>query len=88
MLATKPYASGGAYIDRMSDYCRGCRYDPRKRLGDDACPYTAGYWAFLDRTRDRLAGNQRMRRALQGLDRLADLDAVVEQEQHRGTSLP
>ena len=85
VLATKPYASGGAYIDRMSDYCGGCRYDPRKRLGDDACPYTAGYWAFLDRTRDRLAGNHRMRRPLQGLDRLKDLPAVVEQEQQRGT---
>jgi len=88
VLATKPYASGGAYIDRMSDYCGGCRYDPKKRLGDDACPYTAGYWAFLDRTRDRLAGNHRMRRPLQGLDRLKDLPAVVEQEQQRGTQAP
>ncbi|MGY2083976.1 cryptochrome/photolyase family protein [Blastococcus sp. SYSU DS0539] len=88
VLATKPYASGGAYIDRMSDYCGGCRYDPEKRLGEDACPYTAGYWAFLDRTRDRLAGNHRMRRPLQGLDRLADLPAVVEQERLRGTDLP
>ncbi|WP_243737474.1 cryptochrome/photolyase family protein [Blastococcus xanthinilyticus] len=88
LLATKPYASGGAYIHRMSDYCGGCRYDPRKRLGDDACPFTAGYWAFLDRTRDRLAGNPRMRRPLQGLDRLADLEAVVEQERLRGTTPP
>jgi deoxyribodipyrimidine photolyase-related protein len=88
VLATKPYAAGGAYIHRMSDYCGGCRYDPRKRLGDDACPYTAGYWTFLDRTRDRLAGNHRMRRPLQSLDRLADLEAVVEQEQHRGTDPP
>ncbi|WP_309229430.1 MULTISPECIES: cryptochrome/photolyase family protein [unclassified Blastococcus] len=88
VLATKPYASGGAYIDRMSDYCGGCRYDPRKRLGEDACPFTAGYWAFLDRTRERLAGNHRMRRPLQGLDRLADLPAVVEQERLRGTEAP
>ncbi len=88
VLATKPYAAGGAYIDRMSDYCGGCRYDPRKRLGDDACPYTAGYWAFLHRTRERLAGNHRMRRPLQGLDRLADLPAVVEQERLRGTRAP
>ncbi len=87
-LATKPYAAGGAYIDRMSDYCGGCRYNPRKRLGDDACPYTAGYWAFLDRTRERLAGNHRMRRPLQGLDRLADLPAVLEQERLRGTEAP
>lgn len=88
VLATKPYASGGAYIDRMSDYCGGCRYDPRKRLGDDACPFTAGYWSFLERNRDRLAGNQRMRQPLRGLDRLKDLPLVVEQERRRGTSPP
>ncbi|WP_034509357.1 cryptochrome/photolyase family protein [Blastococcus sp. URHD0036] len=88
VLATKPYASGGAYIDRMSDYCGGCRYDPRKRVGEDACPYTAGYWAFLERNRDRLAANQRMRRPLQGLDRLEDLPLVVEQERDRGTAAP
>lgn len=88
VMATKPYASGGAYIDRMSDFCRGCRYDPKKRVGGTACPYTAGYWAFLDRTRDRLAGNHRMAQPLRGLDRLKDLDAVVAQERDRGTSAP
>ncbi len=88
VLATKPYAAGGAYIDRMSDYCGGCRYDPRKRIGEDACPYTAGYWAFLERNRERLAGNHRMRRPLQGLDRLKDLPLVVEQERDRGTAAP
>ena len=85
VLATKPYAAGGAYIDRMSDYCSGCRYDPRKRLGEDACPFTPGHWAFLERNRERLAPNQRMRRALQGLDRLKGLEEVVEQERLRGT---
>jgi deoxyribodipyrimidine photolyase-related protein len=88
LMATKPYAAGGAYINRMSDYCGGCRYDPRKRLGDDACPYTAGYWAFLDRTQDRLAGNHRMRQPLASLHRLADRDAVVEQEHRRGNAPP
>ncbi len=53
-LATKPYAAGGAYINRMSDYCGGCAYDPRKRLGEDACPFTAGYWAWVHRNRDLL----------------------------------
>jgi deoxyribodipyrimidine photolyase-related protein len=42
-LATKPYASGGAYINKMSDHCSDSAYDPKKRLGDDACPFTAGY---------------------------------------------
>jgi deoxyribodipyrimidine photolyase-related protein len=88
LMATKPYASGGACINRMSDYCSGCRYDPRKRTGPDACPFTAGYWAFLHRARPRLAGNHRMGQALRGLDRLSDLDAVLEQEAARGDGAP
>jgi deoxyribodipyrimidine photolyase-related protein len=82
-MSTKPYAAGGAYINRMSDYCHDCVYDPKARTGDDACPFTAGYWAFLARNEAALAGNHRMRRPLQGLRRLADLDAVVEQEATR-----
>jgi deoxyribodipyrimidine photolyase-related protein len=58
------------------------------RVGERACPFTAGYWAFLDRNRSRLAGNHRMAQPLRGLDRLADLDAVREQEHHRGRSAP
>ncbi|MCU1536188.1 MAG: deoxyribodipyrimidine photolyase-related protein [Humibacillus sp.] len=87
-MATKPYVSGGAYINRMSDYCTGCRYDPKKRVGDDACPFTAGYWAYLDRNAERLEGNPRMARPLQGRHRLADLDALVEQERARGDDAP
>jgi deoxyribodipyrimidine photolyase-related protein len=87
-MSTKPYAGGGAYINRMSDYCGGCRYDPKVRVGDDACPYTAGYWAFLERNEDRLRANHRMRRPMQGLDRLSDLDALVEQERARGSQAP
>jgi len=75
-MATKPYASGGAYIDRMSDYCGSCRYDRRKRTGDDACPFTTLYWDFLDRHRSRFARNHRMAQQVRGLDRLSDLDAV------------
>ncbi len=85
VLATKPYASGGAYINRMSDYCGGCRYDPKKRLGEDACPFTAGYWGFLDRVRPALAGNHRMARPLAGLARLQGREEVVDQERRRGT---
>jgi deoxyribodipyrimidine photolyase-related protein len=58
------------------------------RVGEDACPFTAGYWDFLDRHRDRLAANPRMSRALAGLDRLADLDEVRRQERLRGTAAP
>ena len=62
LMATKPYAAGGAYIDRMSDYCRRCRYDRKQRIGDDACPFTTLYWDFLARHRDRLAKNPRIAR--------------------------
>ncbi|WP_250035907.1 cryptochrome/photolyase family protein [Paractinoplanes maris] len=87
-MSTKPYASGGAYINRMSDYCGGCRYDPKVRVGDDACPYTAGYWAFLARNEPELAGNHRMRQPLNGLRRLSDVEALVEQETARGSRAP
>ncbi|MEM9131419.1 MAG: cryptochrome/photolyase family protein [Actinomycetota bacterium] len=77
-MATKPYASGGAYLNKMSDHCRGCRFDPRKRVGDDACPFTTLYWDFLARNAETFAGNHRMSRALGGMRRLADLDDVRE----------
>ena len=82
-LATKPYASGGAYINKMSDYCGDCAYDPKKRIGEDACPFTAGYWTFVRRNKDLLAQNNRTRRAVSSMERLADLDAVLEQETAR-----
>jgi deoxyribodipyrimidine photolyase-related protein len=82
-LATKPYAAGGAYINKMSDHCGDCAFDPKKRLGDDACPFTAGYWAFVHRHRDRLARNNRTQRAVSSMERLADLEAVLEQEASR-----
>lgn len=83
LLATKPYASGGAYLSKMSDHCGDCAYDPKKRLGDDACPFTAGYWNFVHRHREMLAKNNRTQRVVANMDRLKDLDAVLEQEAHR-----
>jgi deoxyribodipyrimidine photolyase-related protein len=88
LMATKPYAGGGAYINRMSDFCGECRYDPKQRVGEDACPFTAGYWAFLDRNREQLQRNHRMAQPLRGLDRLKDLDELVAQEQDRGSRAP
>ncbi|GAA2028460.1 cryptochrome/photolyase family protein [Agromyces tropicus] len=83
LVATKPYAAGGAYLDRMTDYCGGCRFDPRVRVGPDACPMTAGYWAFLDRAEPHLRGNHRMAQPLAGLRRLSDRAEVVAQERAR-----
>ena len=82
-IATKPYASGGAYINRMSDHCRRCRFDPKVRVGDDACPFTAGYWMWVDRHRDHLAANYRTARAVSSMHRLRDLDELVVQEEAR-----
>ena len=88
LMATKPYASGGAYINRMSDYCGSCPYRPSVRLGPDACPFTAGYWSFLDRHADRFAHNPRMARQVKGAARLDDLRQVVAQEKDRGSEAP
>jgi deoxyribodipyrimidine photolyase-related protein len=83
VIATKPYLSGGAYLNRMTDHCGTCWFDPKRRTGERACPFTAGYWAWLDRNRQRMRGNHRMARAVQGLHRLADLDEVRAAERHR-----
>jgi deoxyribodipyrimidine photolyase-related protein len=60
VTATKPYVSGAAYIDRMSDYCKTCEFNPKKSLGPDSCPFTALYWSFLERNSDRLGENIRL----------------------------
>lgn len=60
LIATKPYVSSAAYIKRMSDYCRGCAYDPGQKLGENACPFNALYWDFFDRHAPLLASNPRL----------------------------
>lgn len=69
-MMTKPYAAGGRYIDRMSDYCGHCRYDPTTREGADACPFSKGYWHFLERNEKRLRGNPRLAMPYRNLDRM------------------
>ena len=79
LMMTKPYASGGAYISRMSDYCKGCKYDPKKRVGEDACPFTNLYWNFIATNKEVFSKNHRMFQQLSGLNRLTDLPEVLDQ---------
>jgi deoxyribodipyrimidine photolyase-related protein len=70
LVGTKPYAASGKYIERMSNYCTTCRYDPSERSGTSACPFTVFYWDFLIRNRAKLAPNQRMSMILNNLERM------------------
>ena len=70
LVGTKPYAASGKYIERMSNYCTDCRYDPAERSGPSACPVTVFYWDFLIRTRTQLSQNQRMAMIMKNVDRL------------------
>jgi deoxyribodipyrimidine photolyase-related protein len=76
MMMSKPYAAGGAYISRMSSYCKGCAYNPKLRVGESACPFTTLYWDFLDRHKDSFVKNHRMSQQVHGLNRLSDLDQL------------
>lgn len=82
-MSTKPYAAGGSYINKMTNLCGGCAFDPKVRVGSAACPMTAGYWNFLDRNEFRLRGNPRMNQVFAGLRKLSDRDEVVAQERAR-----
>ena len=69
LLASKPYAASGAYIDRMSDYCGSCRYDVKQRTGPRACPFNALFWNFISRHRDKIGRNPRMAQMVRTYDR-------------------
>jgi deoxyribodipyrimidine photolyase-related protein len=76
MMASKPYAAGGAYIDRMSDYCGECAFDRTKRVGDDACPFTTLYWDFMLRHAERFNRNPRMATQVRAAQKLGDAEGV------------
>jgi deoxyribodipyrimidine photolyase-related protein len=84
MMATKPYAAGGAYINRMSDYCKSCRYEVKARTGPDACPFNSLYWDFLARHRDVLGNNHRLLRMYDGWDRFAPEEQAAIKAQAAG----
>ncbi|WP_420478543.1 cryptochrome/photolyase family protein [Brevundimonas sp. FT23028] len=72
VVGSKPYAASGAYINRMSRYCGGCRYDVKAREGDGACPFNRLYWGFLESHRDRLSGLHRLAMPYRTLDGFGD----------------
>ena len=74
VLATKPYASSANYVNKMSDYCKGCTYDRKARTGENACPFNFFYWDFLDRHREKLSAQGRMNFILKNLDRMSDAE--------------
>ncbi|MBT8471435.1 MAG: cryptochrome/photolyase family protein [Marinicaulis sp.] len=70
LLASKPYAASGNYINKMSNYCEGCEYDVKKKTGEGACPFNPLYWDFLVRNRNKLKNNRRLSRAYSTWDRM------------------
>ena len=81
LLGSKPYAASGAYINRMGNHCKGCRFDVKRRTGDGACPFNFLYWDFVARNAGRLQANPRMWRVLDGWKRFtSDEQARIRSE--------
>jgi deoxyribodipyrimidine photolyase-related protein len=74
IVGTKPYAASGNYVNRMSNYCRNCRYRPDRTGGENACPMSVFYWDFLARHRDQLDRNYRMKLQMSNLARKGDAE--------------
>jgi deoxyribodipyrimidine photolyase-related protein len=84
MLASKPYAASGNYINKMSNYCKSCAYDVKKRVGDDACPFNALYWNFIARHKDRFSKNPRMSQTCFTYNSFSDGDKAAIEKQAQG----
>ncbi|MDR9826911.1 cryptochrome/photolyase family protein [Vibrio sp. FNV 38] len=84
LIASKPYVSSGAYINRMSDYCRSCHYKVKARHGEDACPFNSLYWRFMNKHRATLTRNPRMNMVYRNWDRLAkeEQEATLEMAEY------
>ena len=71
-LASKPYAAGGNYINKMSNYCKNCSYKVTKKNDSEVCPFNYLYWDFLDRNREKLAGNHRIGMMYKTFERMGE----------------
>jgi deoxyribodipyrimidine photolyase-related protein len=86
LMASKPYIASGKYIDRMSNHCKGCRFNPAESLGDNACPFTTLYWDYLNTHSETLAKNPRMLMQLKNLNRLSQAmrdDIALQAKKHK-----
>lgn len=89
VLASKPYISGGNYINKMSDYCKHCAYDPGQRIGPKACPFTYLYWNYVDDHREMMSRNPRMSFSVRTYDKFPpeEREAIKHQSASFITSL-
>lgn len=80
LMASKPYAASGKYLQRQGDHCRRCRYDPGRMTGEGACPYNSLYWHFIDRHQESFGDNPRMKLTLANWRRKAAAEqrAIVD----------
>ncbi len=81
LMASKPYVASGKYIDRMSNHCKGCKFDPSQSTGPEACPFTTLYWNYLITHKETLTKNPRMLMQIKNVNRLtaSDVEDIVQQ---------
>ena len=84
MLASKPYAASGNYINKMSNYCKNCSYDVKQRTGADACPFNALYWDFIARHETRFSKNPRMAQTCFTYRKFGDAEKAAIEKQALG----
>ncbi len=70
LVASKPYAASGNYINKMSDYCQSCRYNVKEKLTEDACPFNSLYWHFMIRHREKFEKNPRIGMVYRSWDKM------------------
>ena len=78
VMASKPYAASGNYINKMSDFCKSCKYKVKEKNGSDACPFNYLYWDFLERNKDKLKSNHRLFMPYRNLEKknTKDIDLI------------
>jgi (6-4)DNA photolyase len=87
IVGTKPYCASGNYINKMSNYCHGCRYDPKAATGENACPFTTLYYDFLDRHYEKFKNNARLKFQLMNIDRKRKDAHVMQHIRQRAAEL-